>query len=1094
MSSSPTASAPGSPPLRPPKAGSRIAAAAERFRGGGGSETTSPASSPQAADLSRLRESKRVDRMRENYSKQLGTPFPSKRDYLSVSPSTSTSSRLSTPSTPPPRAPAPLHSPAASPGTELASFLANLSITDPNSSPVLLLKQDSLSPAGLVRAASPSRARQEEEPGSPTAATGTQRAMETANGTGPVQRVEEEAVAVPPQVPPKETAGTDELALLVLSSSITELDMLVQEVNTLIFEIQELRHTTSQDPGKIPKPSSNGFSAPPLSSSLSSASESSSQSAAVDGPSPVSEVDAALIKLDGKLEVVRAEFAKVEEQVKPLLSAEGTGELVFVQQKWAETTKDWETAQQDAEQLGDELKEDKWLVVFRTVSQQAEDMLRSLEKVLTQAEQFILDATTRSPKSTASSLPRSPSAPISSLSASTSRSSYFPDIAAAQAQLSSFAALQKSLSAKTRYYSPACDRVLKILGKGITDRSTKNGEVLRRYGEMKARWRNLRERIGRVEAEMRVVEETLRERAGQGDPATGSPVRQPQFGNTLTPPRADAGSPGAGRVSPLRRLADKFSPRNGASSSSTPPPSNSALSRSTRLTPSASSPSISTLRSSTSTSNLRSSPSTSNFRSSPSSNNLASLAASTSSPSGHPTPPRPPKSLKRLVSDSRPPPSPSATPPQTPRALGHRRSASALVSSTPSSATSSVFGTRSVRPSSRRPPSPTPTEERERPRWNVSTRRTSEERETLSSAAMSGRPSLGMSRSGRHSSLGLRPSSRMSLSSSMARSYGPGAGMRPVSPAFSDASSVVSVARERPSTPGSRIPMPSPAVRRSHTPFSSLDDPEPTSLLQRAMSPTPGLGPPNSNRTSLSRSTSGLPSSSSRSRLPTPGALSPPRAVSPAFSASSSVYGIRNGRQTPEPNLIAQAQRLAHVRAPPTPASRPPPVPRVPSAYRSSVDPQATPRASSSGTFGGPRPSFSRPPSALSTSRYGAETPLPSSSGPSSAGVYTPNPHDPLDQSIASIVSALPLLLHVSRVDPPLSRVQAAQVELFSARYHFSLHPLFEEQRKAGAVMCKLVDKVGPRAKKGEKKVLARVGGGWQDLETYLLGMLVEEV
>lgn len=284
--------------------------------------------------------------------------------------------------------------------------------------------------------------------------------------------------------------------------------------------------------------------------------------------------------------------------------------------------------------------------------------------------------------------------------------------------------------------------------------------------------------------------------------------------------------------------------------------------------------------------------------------------------------------------------------------------------------------------------------------------------------------------------------------------------------------------------------MPSPALKRSTTPFSSLDDPEPSSLLQRAMSPTPPIsGSPSSSRIALSRS-SGPSNSSSRSRLPTPGVLSPPRAISPAFSSSSSAY--YRGGHTPEPSLAAQAQRLAHVRAPLVPVARPPPVPRVPSAYRTSLDPQTTPRASNTGTFGGPRPSTSRPSSSLSTSRYGgAHTPLPSSGANSSAHLYAPNPLDPLDTSVASVLTTLPLLLHVTRVDPPLTRVQAAQAELFSARYIFSLHPLEDTRR---AVMCKLVDRVGPRARKGEKKVLVRIGGGWQDLETHLLSLIAMTV
>jgi hypothetical protein len=62
---------------------------------------------------------------------------------------------------------------------------------------------------------------------------------------------------------------------------------------------------------------------------------------------------------------------------------------------------------------------------------------------------------------------------------------------------------------------------------------------------------------------------------------------------------------------------------------------------------------------------------------------------------------------------------------------------------------------------------------------------------------------------------------------------------------------------------------------------------------------------------------------------------------------------------------------------------------------------------------------------------------------------------------------------------------------MFNARYLFSLTPL-EDQRRA--VMLKLVDRVGPRARKGEKKVLARVGSGWQDLESHCLSLMAQAI
>ncbi|EGU10852.1 hypothetical protein RTG_03321 [Rhodotorula toruloides ATCC 204091] len=630
-------------------------------------------------------------------------------------------------------------------------------------------------------------------------------------------------------------------SLLSVSSSITELLMEIQEVNTLIFEIQELRHATSM-----------------------SASTSKNGASGAGGTESVSEVDAALMRLEAKLEAVRGQYTTLASQVEPLLNpghsapTDERGELDLLRHKWVDTVGDWEAAQKDADVLGEELKEDKWLVVFRTVSAQAEDMMRSLEKVVAQGRSF-LDSIPSPPSSSSYSarrgLSRSPSEPVfpsPSLGTPSSFAHLSPSLASSL--LSTLTPLLSTLHTKSSYYAPATDRVLRILEK------------------------------------------------------------------------------------------DSLS-----------------LSRSTT----------------------------------------------------RPIPPRPSKSLKRLVSDS------SSTPPRTPSAsfsLSHRRSMSTM------SASLAPY-TADARRQSLRPVSPSPFDSR--PRWNVATRsRDSAAMETLASPAPT--PQRPAPRSGRVSAAGLvRPASRASMSA------------RAPSPAFSDAS-----VSARPETP-SRIPRPrssiagamSPGSRRQSGAFgfggggSEAGD----AGLRRALSPTPGSAsrpPLSSKRYSLSRSV-GMPSRISR---PT----------SPALSTTSSSFSFGRS-QTPEPSLMAQAQRIASIRAPP-------PVPKLPASYR--------------------------PRSSLAPSR--STTPAPSDDS------YVPNPLDPLDLLIAQTISSLPLALSITRIDPPLSRTQAATVELFQSRYSFAL----PGGRGSGAVMLKLVDRVGPRAKKGEKKVLVRVGGGWQDLEAFALALL----
>ncbi|KPV74480.1 uncharacterized protein RHOBADRAFT_16085, partial [Rhodotorula graminis WP1] len=259
----------------------------------------------------------------------------------------------------------------------------------------------------------------------------------------------------------------DELALFAISSSVTEILMSIQDLNTLLFEIQELRHATSAAPSAGPPQST--------------------------GSSPASEVDAALMRLDAKMDDVRKDYALVESQVQPLLASHAhdeRSELGLLRQKWVDAVDEWDTVQKDADALGDELKEDKWLVVFRSVSSQASDMMRSLDKVLVQSQHFVADVHGHARPSSSSSAPspgrlsRSPSAPH---------------------LLSSFKDLHQSLRAKVKYYAPATERVLAILAKGISDRRTKNGEVLRRFGDMQGQWKGLQERVELVEHEMQRV-------------------------------------------------------------------------------------------------------------------------------------------------------------------------------------------------------------------------------------------------------------------------------------------------------------------------------------------------------------------------------------------------------------------------------------------------------------------------------------------------------------------------------------------------------------------------------------------------------------
>jgi hypothetical protein len=93
---------------------------------------------------------------------------------------------------------------------------------------------------------------------------------------------------------------------------------------------------------------------------------------------------------------------------------------------------------------------------------------------------------------------------------------------------------------------------------------------------------------------------------------------------------------------------------------------------------------------------------------------------------------------------------------------------------------------------------------------------------------------------------------------------------------------------------------------------------------------------------------------------------------------------------------------------------------------------------------------------------------------------YTPatlprNVSDPLDMAVATIVNSFPHACMVERVDAPLRATPAAGTEQ-RATYALTT-PVSRKQ---------LAVKLTPAGKSGERKVLYRAGGGWNELKEYL--------
>lgn len=114
--------------------------------------------------------------------------------------------------------------------------------------------------------------------------------------------------------------------------------------------------------------------------------------------------------------------------------------------------KKWKNLESDAEGLRQELGEDRWVTVFRNAGRQAQKLCESVERAITKLQE--------------------------SIDAGMQHSN--PPLLTKKVE---------AYEAKKSHYGPAVEKVLSIIQKGVTDRLTVNGEILRLHLDIKARWK-----------------------------------------------------------------------------------------------------------------------------------------------------------------------------------------------------------------------------------------------------------------------------------------------------------------------------------------------------------------------------------------------------------------------------------------------------------------------------------------------------------------------------------------------------------------------------------------------------------------------------
>ena len=605
----------------------------------------------------------------------------------------------------------------------------------------------------------------------------------------------------------------------------------------------------------------------------------------------------------------------------------------------------------------------------------------------------------------------------------------------------------------SRHYMPATTKVLSIIDKGVQDRVTKNGECLRRHADSTQRWKHIRERITRTDAEMEAVRRILTGEeeitpSDSGSVVSGPTSKSKSRNGYLTPPSASsskkslslsASSALSRSVSPFRKFARKFTGNGKSPSTATTPVQQ---------------PNARRIPSSAPTGTLR---------------HRSSLFALTGGQPATPT---------------------------TPDRLGHKYSQSLTPESTPSSRVPdqdavTTIKVKTITPGKQPWNSSTRVNEEHRPRRPsvVTPRRFEGAQPTAPLPSGSSPYQRSVSRSSMASS---RPWSPIMSSVSTAGSTNQTHPQRP--PSRSQAAGLNATSpRSRPKTP-SHIPAPlrSHFLGMSDAPWD--DDAElTTSLMQRALSPD--HSPPRATTPGGTRLPGPRPPS--RSMIPAPvfQILSPSR---PGTTLSNYHDHDRDGRESP--TMSHASFRTSALRAQ-TPEStlrlRAQAVPFYGSISAGSGSgsssannsPRVT-RPSASSKL--PPSSFREMSSSLSSTPSAQRTPSRPSSRLSDFGgaanppfVYTPgNPRDPLDAEIAAIVNSIAHGLLIERVDPPLRTIPREGEEI-RAQYAFS------NSLARKMVTCRLttLSRAGAKgeASTATKKVMVRVGGGWQDLQLYML-------
>ncbi|KAI5306863.1 hypothetical protein KEM56_006724 [Ascosphaera pollenicola] len=175
--------------------------------------------------------------------------------------------------------------------------------------------------------------------------------------------------------------------------------------------------------------------------------------------------DTSLLALFARMQPLRASLDFLPMHLHAFLSRARTmfpSACAEIEERRMQLERKYEKLQADANTLKEELGEDRWIIVFRNAGKQANKMCDSVERTIGKLQEAI-------------------------------------GVGGIGVNVSTIMHKIENFEAKRIYYRPAIERVLGIMEKGINDRLTINGEIVRLYSDLQARNEALIENMNAME-------------------------------------------------------------------------------------------------------------------------------------------------------------------------------------------------------------------------------------------------------------------------------------------------------------------------------------------------------------------------------------------------------------------------------------------------------------------------------------------------------------------------------------------------------------------------------------------------------------------